>query len=325
VSKRIKRSPWVKRLEYAGTFLLVPILERIAPHKFRELPAYIGHCMFYLLAGRRRIALANLAKIFGGKKPEREIKTVAVKSQGGLLLSIWESIWFRRLLEEPSGVLLLQRTVVGLDEFLGRARALHEQSGGCIFVTPHFGGYGLLPYLFAAARIPVTIPIQERANPYIQRRWCPLNRERVPGGEIFVSKTNSLGALQAALREGRSVGMMPDQRTMRGLPIDFLGHVAPTTPIPSVLAINYRRPIVVGACCRRTGAHPYELKLYEPIFPDASQGKRENVVRMSREMNQAMESIIRADPEQYLWMHNRWKPYSSKKKGSSRFLPKAGE
>jgi len=273
------------------------------------------------MPARRRIALENLRRVYGNEKSERELQRIMKKSVSSFLLNVAENVWFRRVLDGPASIRRISEMIEEVDSLSDRAKAIHDSTGGCIFITPHLGCYTLLPYLFAAAGIPLTIPIQELGNEYIHQRWWPLNGARSLGGEIFVPKTNSLAFLRASLRHGRSLGIMADQRTMRGLAVEFMGATALTTPIPAMLAVNYRRPIVVGACCRRTGTHAYELMICEPIWPDPSQNKKADVVRMTRELNRAMESIIRAYPEQYLWVHNRWKPYSSKKKVSSKFLP----
>jgi KDO2-lipid IV(A) lauroyltransferase len=186
---------------------------------------------------------------------------------------------------------------------------IHDQTGGCIFITPHLGCYTLLPYLFSAIGIPLTVPIQEMGNDLLQRRWCPLNAPGSLGGQIFVAKRNSMNLLRTALRSGQSVGMMADQRTMRGLAVEFLGATAPATPIPAMLAVGLKRPIIVGVCSRDDGGSSYNLVLCEPIWPDRSRNAKLEIARLTQELNLKMGEMIRDYPEQYLWMHNRWKTY----------------
>jgi KDO2-lipid IV(A) lauroyltransferase len=118
-----------------------------------------------------------------------------------------------------------------------------------------------------------------------------------------------MNVLRRALRSGQSVGLMADQRTMRGLAVEFLGVTAPATPIPAMLAAGLNRPIVVGACCRDGSGSRYDLLLGEPIWPDPGRSTKSEVVRLTQEMNRAMGEMILNYPEQYLWMHNRWKDY----------------
>jgi KDO2-lipid IV(A) lauroyltransferase len=119
--------------------------------------------------------------------------------------------------------------------------------------------------------------------------------------------------LRRALRQGKSVGMLPDQRTIRAIWVEYFGRQATTTPVPAMLALQYRRPIVVAACCRRSRDFRFEGFVSDPIWPDTEGAEEAEVFRLTREMNRAMEAIVRRYPEQYLWMHNRWKAYRTNK------------
>ena len=107
--------------------------------------------------------------------------------------------------------------------------------------------------------------------------------------------------------------MLPDQSTMKGISINFFGSRATTTPVPAILAITYKRPIVVVACCRKKGDYQYEGFVCDPIWPGKYTSEKAEIFRLTEEMNLTMESIIRKYPEQYLWIHNRWKTYRNKK------------
>ena len=107
--------------------------------------------------------------------------------------------------------------------------------------------------------------------------------------------------------------MLPDQSTMKGISINFFGRPATTTPVPAILAITYNRPIVVTACCRKEGNYHYEGFVSDPIRPGEYTSEKAEIFRITEEITRNMESIIRKYPEQYLWMHNRWKTYKDKK------------
>ena len=100
---------------------------------------------------------------------------------------------------------------------------------------------------------------------------------------------------------------------MKGLLIDFFGRKATTTPVPALLSISYNRPLVVFACCRKSGNYQYEGFVSDPIYPGEYTSKKDEIIRITEAMTREMESIIRKYPEQYLWIHNRWKTYKGKK------------
>jgi KDO2-lipid IV(A) lauroyltransferase len=267
-----------------------------------------GICAYYFGHRRREIALKNLRMIYRQEKSEAEIRVIARKSFISFLHGVLEIDRFRHLAQRPGGLDGAKKAMAGLEQVLERARTLHRQTRGCIFVSPHMGNYAALPSLFSAAGIPLVIPVHELNNPEIHRRWWPLNTEQWPGSEIFVPRRNSLAALRRALGEGRSIGIMPDQRTRRGVLVDFLGAPAATTPVPAMLSLAYRRPILVCVCRRSPGAHAYEILLSEPLWPEPSRGKRDEILRLTAELNEVMGAFIRANPEQYFWVHDRWKP-----------------
>jgi KDO2-lipid IV(A) lauroyltransferase len=264
---------------------------------------------YAIMPGRRKIGLENVRRIYHEEKTEGQLKRIVRQSATFFLLGIAENVWFRHALGMPGGIKRIRTMIPELDAFAHRAKMIHDQTGGCIFITPHLGCYTLLPYLFSAIGIPLTVPIQEMGNDLLQRRWCPLNEPGSLGGQIFVAKRNSMNLLRKALRSGQSVGMMADQRTMRGLAVEFLGATAAATPIPAMLAVGLKRPIVIGACCRDRGGSHYKLLLREPIWADQSRDAKEEIARLTQELNHKMGEMIRDYPEQYLWMHNRWKTY----------------
>ena len=118
--------------------------------------------------------------------------------------------------------------------------------------------------------------------------------------------------LQMSLRRGKSVAMLPDQSTMKAISVEYLGRKATTTPVPAILAFRYNRPIVVVACWRESGDFHYKVFVSDPIWPQPQQGEKAEVFRLTEAMNREMGAIVQRHPEQYLWMHDRWKRYSRK-------------
>ena len=307
LGKAIRRSNGMKLYAYYGSYLYMLALQRAPMKSLSWVASGAGAMARFMMPGRRRIALKNLRTVYKDEKDERELRRVAARSTQSFLLSIAETIRFYKLFESAAGLAYLRRHVEGLEDFLTQAKQLHDQSGGCIFLTPHLGCYGMLPYLFSVAGIPIVIPLGTAGNEYIEQRWCPYGVERRPGGETFVSKKHSLNACKHALRQGRSVGMMADQRTLRGVSVKFFGQETATTPVPALLAVGYQRPIIVGACYRQAGVQNFKIVLDAPLWPVPTRDSKAEIVRLTAEINQRMEGLIRQSPEQYLWLHDRWK------------------
>ncbi len=184
-----------------------------------------------------------------------------------------------------------------------RVKQLHDASNGCVFVTPHLGNWELLPYIATAVGVPMVIPVRPLDNPLIEDL---LSRNREQTGHVFLDRRNVMMKLQHHLRRGRSAAILADQSTLGGLVTPFFGRPALTTPVPAVLAMQHGCPIVVVACVR-SGRLRFAGRVSEPILPRPDTFEKAEARRLTELMNRAMEDLIREFPEQYLWMHDRWK------------------
>ena len=288
---------------------VVPLARRFPLRCLDRLALAIGQGAYFFVPRRRRAALENLRRFYRGEKTEEELKELARRSSASLALGAMENLRCRRF-DDRSLRAMLNAISLESIEALRRAKALHEQTGGCIFVTAHIGGYALLPYFFAEAGIPLTVPINPLRNRAVQNRWCPLNRERAPGAEVFVPKKNSLTELLKALDDKRSVGILADQRSSPMHAVDSQATAVVTMRVPALLALQRARPIVAGACFRNPAGERFRIVIGEPLWPAAiANGEEAEIARLTDQLDRSLAQLVRASPVQYLWMHNRWKPH----------------
>jgi KDO2-lipid IV(A) lauroyltransferase len=263
-----------------------------------------GEAVFRLMPRRRRIALMNLQIAFPGMS-EEERKKVARTSCRSFILTGLESVKFiyrSRLEDSEKG---LHRAVEGVDALFERARKVHDEAGGCIFVIPHLGNWEFLSHASALAEIPVTIVVRPLDNPKLERHLFEM---RATSGQEILAKRNALFHLRTALRKGRSIALLADQHAgMKGIDVPFFGKPASTTTGPAVLAISFGRPIMLVTCLRRRDGKGYEALLSEPIYPDLEADSVKEIERITTAVNREIENFVRQRPEQYLWVHDRWK------------------
>ncbi len=307
--KRKKKSDLIKRIEYAAVYTLILIARAVPSQVVKGISNLLGDALFYLAGRRRTIAVDNLRQAFGKNMTAPEINELARQSCRSFFLTFLEIIKIRYLFTRPDIADRLREQTGNVDELFKKAKKIHDESSGCIFVTPHIGNWELLPHVSAYAGIPLAIVARPLDNEYLEKL---IFDNRVAGGQVLIPKKNALFTLQKTLQKGTSIGMLPDQSTMKGLSIDFFGRPATTTPVPAILAINYERPIVVVACCR-TKDNKYDGFVSDPIYPGEYTSEKSEIIRITKEVTREMEIIIREYPEQYLWMHNRWKTYKGKR------------
>jgi KDO2-lipid IV(A) lauroyltransferase len=307
--RRKKRKP-IQVLEYLGVSILL-LFARLVPLRVGELMSeHLGRVLYALLHRRRSIALQNLRKAFTDDKGP-DLRRVARRSFSSFVLTCFEALKFQQILgEQDTGVEPVTLSDE-LRELLCKARRIHDESHGCIFVTPHIGNWELLPFASSIVGIPLVAVVRPLDNLHLERL---LYTKRAASGQIIVPKRNALFVLQITLKHGKSIGMLPDQGTGQGIPVPFFEREAFTTPVPAMLAVMYRRPIVVVACCRSHDSRGFEGVVSDPIWPGEYSSEKDEIYRLTRRMNLEMEAIIRRYPEQYLWMHDRWKRYKRRQR-----------
>ena len=308
--RRRKKGKPIQVLEYLGVSILL-LFARLVPLRVGEfMSEHLGRVLYMLLQRRRSIALDNLREAFPDDKcPDH--KRVARRSFSSFVLTCFESLKFQQILgDQDTGVEPVSLSEE-LRELLQKARRIHDQSHGCIFVTPHIGNWELLPYASSMVGIPLVAVVRPLDNVYLEKL---LYRKRSGSGQIIVPKRNVFFVLQVTLKQGKSIGLLPDQGTGQGIPVPFFGREAFTTPVPAMLAVMYHRPLVVVACCRSADSRSFEGVVSDPIWPGEYSSEKEEIYRLTGRMNLEMEAIIRRYPEQYFWMHDRWKRYKRRRK-----------
>ncbi len=307
--KRVKKSTPFKLFEYY-TISLLFFIARLLPLKAVRIVAnFFGDMIYFVSEKRRNIAIENLSHAFKNEKSADDLKILARQSCRELIFTFLETIKLRYLFKNPKTVEKIRERTNNIDKLFQKAKTIHDEYGGCIFVTPHIGSWELLPQITSFIGIPLAIVARPLDNEYLEKLAY---ENRVQEGQIIIPKRNALFTLQKTLQKGTSIGMLPDQSTAKGLSIDFFGRKATATPVPAILAITYKRPIVVAACCRKEGDYSYGGFVSDPILPGEYTSEKEEIIRITNKMTREMESIIREYPEQYLWIHNRWKTYKEK-------------
>ena len=296
-------------MEYAAAYVIILIARLVPLPVIKGISNMLGDTLFFLVKKRRNIAIDNLQHAFKGEKSDSEIRKLARQSCRYFFLTFLEAIKIRYMYSKPDVLEWLRENTANVDKLFQTAKKLHDESAGCIFVTPHLGNWEILPRVSEYVGIPLAIVVRPLDNNYLEKL---LFNNRVSGSQVIIPKKNALFKLQKTLQKGISIGMLPDQSTMKGITIDFFGRPATTTPVPAILAINYNKPIIVLACCR-TQDNNYVGFISNPIRSGEYTSEKEEIIRITKEITREMEFIIRKYPDQYLWMHNRWKKYKGKK------------
>ncbi len=180
--------------------------------------------------------------------------------------------------------------------------ALEEQRG-VLMVGGHFGNWEYLCPALSERGYATTMYVGRQTNPLSDRLQ---NEERLRSGIQTIGKGRTATSdLMAALRHNRAVGMLVDQdERSSGVFVDFFGHPASSSRGAAAFHLLQKSPVVLFTCAY-VGSR-VEIT-FERIAFSASGVTDQDVPVLTARIQQALERRIRQHPEQYFWMHRRWR------------------
>ncbi len=178
---------------------------------------------------------------------------------------------------------------------------------GVVFVTGHVGNWELLARCVPRAGFDSSSIAKASNDPRLTRL---IDRFRTQGGlkTIWRGRPGAARQMLRVLRSGAILGILIDQDTaVQSVFAPFFGKPAATPRAAADLALRTGASVVVGFC-QRDGKNRYRVMMREVPLPDSSTGDFEaRVVALTTRLNAEIEAAIRAAPEQWVWMHQRWK------------------
>ena len=278
-------------LEY-GTVRFLEILFSFMPLKaVYGIIKLLGLFVFYVIRIRRDVTMKNLRNALGNEYSEKELRKIARDAYISIGMSFIEMLFISRFkgyildFVKNSNLNILQQSI--------------DKERGVILVSCHFGNWELAGAVVSSTGVPVTVVGKRQSNPYTDR-FILQNREKLGVKSIYHGV--SIKHLVKALKKHEIIGLVSDQDAgTDGIFIDFFGRKASTPGGAAQLALKYNAPIVVIMMVR-TGNGKYKCFLEEiDIGPD------DTIASITQRFTTVMENIIRQHPEQYFWMHRRWK------------------
>ena len=188
---------------------------------------------------------------------------------------------------------------------LGRAMDVLNRGDGAILLTGHLGNWEVLGYSLAMLGYDVDAIARPIDNPRIND-WLLGIRER--RGMRIITKWDATDHMVDVLERGGALGFIADQNAGRkGLYVPFFGRLASTYKSIGLLAMNQDVPVVCGYAHRIGPGFRYEVGVADIIWPNDWADQHDPLYYITARYCRAIESMVRMRPEQYLWMHRRWK------------------
>lgn len=293
------------RAEYVAFRLLLCVWQVLSPRGCARLAHRLAWVICHLLPRkltRYEVARSNLQQAFGTEKTAAEIDQI--------IFQMWVHLF--QLLSE---IALLPRKLHGhnpydIIQFRGKSDGVRVLLSGrpVLLLSGHFGNWEMGISVFGLFGFKMGVVARELDNPYLQG-WFARFRQQT--GHRLIAKQSCFDGMLELLDQGGRFALLGDQDAGRGgIFVEFFGKPASTLKTIALLAQQYNALICVG-CSRRLpqrGEHweRFELAVEEVIDP-LELASDNPILEITQRYTAALERAVRRAPEQYFWLHKRWK------------------
>ncbi len=259
----------------------------------------VGDCYYNFVKRRREGAINNIARSFPEWDHDKVKATAQASMQHMFQLFVAEAIQMPSLITPSSWQKYIQYS--GVEKITERL----VNNKPVIFITGHCGNWELLGYSLSVLGHSIAAVARPLDNPLIND-WVLGIREK--HGLQIITKWGSVPILQDVISDGGSVGFIADQNAGgRGMYVPFFGKLASTYKSIGLLAMRYEVPVACVHAKRIDGQFKYEISMTDYIEPHDWQEQPDPLYYITARYNKAIETMVRNAPEQYLWLHRRWK------------------
>ncbi len=285
-------------LEFAAAWSALKLLGVLPRPAARAVGAFVARAAYALRPPLRRAAITNLRMAFPQwtDAQRRRVIRSLLRHMGWMA---GEFSQFPRYTRKN-----IERIVVldGFENF----DAARRRGKGVLFLTGHTGAWELAPFAQALYGNPLHFLVRPLDNPRVDRL---VNHYRCLSGNRPMDKNNSARAMLTILRDGGTVGILMDHNTSReeGEFVDFFGIPACTSTGLARIALRTDAAVVPGFLHWDESLLKYRLVLH-PEIPLVRTGNEAADIRANTQrFTRAIEEFARSYPDQWLWVHKRWK------------------
>ena len=263
----------------------------------RKFSTLITFIFFYVIPIRKEVVFDNLKHAFPDLS-EKEIKNIAYGSYKSFAITLVEILYLPRINKEQI------KDVVKINN-LDLVDRKEKEKNGVILLTAHFGNW---EYFAISTGLNLnknlSVIVKSQRNPYVND-WMNKARTRLIN-EVVPLGISIRNIYQVLLDKGL-IGLVADQRgPEESIKLDFFGRKTSVYTGPAILSLKMHSPIIYAVAVRQSD-YSYKVDFTEiskEDLPDDYEGK---VNVLSERLLMHLEESIRKNPDQWLWMHKRWK------------------
>ena len=291
----------MKVIKYFFQFTIIislfSIFKIIGLKNASNLGAVLGEYIGPLFRSKKLVR-KNIETAYGILEKENEEK---------IIKNMWSTIG--RNFAEYIHLKTFYRDEVGFDHIKINGKnyldEIKKNNNTAIFVSGHFSNFELIPMELQKFGIKLGVLYRPLNNffldpllEYLRMKYtCP----------VLVAKSR-IGTREIVklIKNGYSIALAADQRVGEGSKVPFFNKTAQTTTIPAQLAIKYNCKLVPVHIERKNNLN-FEITVYEPLKVNKTGNDDEDKKNITIQLNEIIEKMIKKNPGQWLWSHNRWK------------------
>jgi KDO2-lipid IV(A) lauroyltransferase len=265
-------------------------------------PSLLGSAIYSLVPFRRRIVMANLRQVFGDRLTEPEMRRLARCFYSHSATTIGETL---AIMASSKRRIAGKVDVVGVEHVLKAA----ELGKGVLILTGHFGNWEL-------SAMAAMLQFRKYQNRFhvIRKSLTPGLEDIVFGrfrkaGLRIISPINALTGVFDALEKNDVVIFIMDQHAVLGskaIPVEFFGREAGTNRSLALVARKSGAPVVPASSYRKPDGR-HLMQFHPPLEWISADNSREEIYLNTLGYNQVLEEFVLDHPDQWLWIHRRWK------------------
>ena len=183
-------------------------------------------------------------------------------------------------------------------EILSNIKKNNEQ---VVFVSGHFNNFELMAMEIEKSGINLCAIYRPLNNPFLNAVMEKIRKKYICKNQI----KKGIGGVKESIqyiKAGYSIALMIDQRVSEGERLNFFNQPALTTTLPAQLALKFELPIIPVFIERRENG-TYKIEFYDEIISKNFKNK----IELTQKLNSILEEMIKKNPNEWIWTHNRWK------------------
>ena len=257
----------------------------------------LAYVFYFIIPIRKDVTIKNLKMAFPDYS-EKEIRKIAIGTYKSFSITLIETLYIPHI-SKTDMVNSLKCSNIDLID-----RKIKEKKATLI-LSAHFGNW---EYLSASLALQLNFPlhmlIKVQRNPYVTEF---MDKARTKWSNIVIPLGTTVRQIFKALYENKIVIMAADQRgNVEGIRIKFMGIMSAVYTGPAVFALKTGADIIIAISVRQPD-YSYKVEIAELPIDDLPDDNNEKVEEICRRYLNFLEKLIRQYPEQWLWMHKRWK------------------